>query len=749
MPGTLLLAVLLLAPAPARSTDPSAVEAALARQDCVEAFALAVCELRVVARSHDERDPVTLAALLEVGRVAHLGGRKELAVELLERALAGWRSLDPPPRAELARTLRWLGSCRRHLSLRDEAWSCYEEALALLDGHPELAEARADLLGIRAQWLRGRGYGHALPALEDALRAQRALGDEPRLALAEALTWLSWARVRDGDPRGATSGAVEAQRMLDRLALPQHELHGVLASLRGVTASLEHRAQAAADAFHEAGLRFERGRDGCLPVYPRTRLQLGDYCSEAGALLELGRPEAAWSALQRGRMGAAEDFVVLASWPRVEPEGFERVRALRRAKLALLDDEPTWPGLLDELELLALTWTAEADYLRRHALEVPTPAEVARTLRPNAAYLGFLDLAHGAEPGLEREAKRGATWAFVLRPERGLRWVRLDEWRGAAACAAARRDRQALQRALRCASEWPLHVERDPELEGAARRLGRRLFDPLEGLLDGVEEIVWEGAGEYLPLGLLRDASGRYLEERYTIGSVSSAAAHVALHAREARPLEPFLVLAGASEESEGSLPHALHEIRAALAAHAGESLRLERGGGFARILAAALADELGDYGLVHLVGHAISDVSLSRCGFQLGDDAAGGSLQAEVVLDSWRLDSPLVVLSGCSTNGGAGRSRGEAFGLVQVMLGVGARAVVASSWPVEDEATSLLMEEFYRRLACEGPARAPGSIPRALRDAKRWLMQLERDGRRPFAHPVYWAGFRSIGATD
>jgi CHAT domain-containing protein len=64
-----------------------------------------------------------------------------------------------------------------------------------------------------------------------------------------------------------------------------------------------------------------------------------------------------------------------------------------------------------------------------------------------------------------------------------------------------------------------------------------------------------------------------------------------------------------------------------------------------------------------------------------------------------------------------------------------GARSALASLWFVNDESTSRLIAEFYRRLADENGKAA------ALRGAQLLLLNDER-----YAHPAYWAPFLMIG---
>ena len=100
-----------------------------------------------------------------------------------------------------------------------------------------------------------------------------------------------------------------------------------------------------------------------------------------------------------------------------------------------------------------------------------------------------------------------------------------------------------------------------------------------------------------------------------------------------------------------------------------------------------------------------------------------------------------LVVFSGCQTivdpwanPSGAG------------LLGARAGAIVGTWREVDDRASVVLMREFYRVLAGDpsaSPARALNEARRATRD---WQ---DGRGRRPFAHPAYWAAFGLVAGFD
>jgi len=125
-----------------------------------------------------------------------------------------------------------------------------------------------------------------------------------------------------------------------------------------------------------------------------------------------------------------------------------------------------------------------------------------------------------------------------------------------------------------------------------------------------------------------------------------------------------------------------------------------------------------------------------------------------------------LLTLSACETGmGGSGRRTGaevESFGAAAQKLG--AKAVIASLWPVDDRSTSLLMQEFYRiRESSAGVTKAealqraqirllngdvkpgPGELS-ARSTAPTRGASFRPDPNAPYAHPFYWAPFFLIG---
>lgn len=131
--------------------------------------------------------------------------------------------------------------------------------------------------------------------------------------------------------------------------------------------------------------------------------------------------------------------------------------------------------------------------------------------------------------------------------------------------------------------------------------------------------------------------------------------------------------------------------------------------------------------------------------------------------------DVDLLTLSACETAMGSGTNENglEVEGLGVMAQKHGAKAVLATLWPVADASTAVLMQEFYRNVrqpekskaealrqaqlaALRGEHRAPGAssteraAARVLRPTQEHAFAV--DARAPYAHPYYWAPLILMG---
>jgi CHAT domain-containing protein len=128
-----------------------------------------------------------------------------------------------------------------------------------------------------------------------------------------------------------------------------------------------------------------------------------------------------------------------------------------------------------------------------------------------------------------------------------------------------------------------------------------------------------------------------------------------------------------------------------------------------------------------------------------------------------------LAVLAACQTAVVGTDLVDEAIGLSAAWVQMGAATVVASLWPISDEATLAIMKKFYQLHLIDGlpPSDALWLAQRWLRGVPGWREDFEKAGaayssgqpdaeqervrsKSPFAlswdHPVYWAAFVVYG---
>lgn len=149
-----------------------------------------------------------------------------------------------------------------------------------------------------------------------------------------------------------------------------------------------------------------------------------------------------------------------------------------------------------------------------------------------------------------------------------------------------------------------------------------------------------------------------------------------------------------------------------------------------AQLAALQDAGRLETFDLLHLATHARFNAAQAALSAII---LHGGELLLPDIL-AWRLSADLVTLAACDTALGHVQAGDEQMGLAHAFLIAGAKALLASLWPVADAATAHFFDVFYTALAAENASPA-----QALTVARRALA-----AEAP--SPLAWGAFTLIG---
>lgn len=150
---------------------------------------------------------------------------------------------------------------------------------------------------------------------------------------------------------------------------------------------------------------------------------------------------------------------------------------------------------------------------------------------------------------------------------------------------------------------------------------------------------------------------------------------------------------------------------------------------------------ELPNFPIVHFATHGEfdEDALKSKILFSKSEED-DGYLRAEEIFDL-DLNANLIVLSACQSGQVGGMERGrlpsgdDLIGLTRSFIFAGTPSIIATLWFVDDKATSVVMENFYKKFIQESMDKAA-----ALNLAQ--LVVLNDEENIDWKHPFYWAPF-------
>ena len=194
-------------------------------------------------------------------------------------------------------------------------------------------------------------------------------------------------------------------------------------------------------------------------------------------------------------------------------------------------------------------------------------------------------------------------------------------------------------------------------------------------------------------------------------------------------PPKSILLLGNPDLDSEAlNLPYSEIEIDNA-ATFFPESMKLSR----SEASETNLKNKASSYDILHFATHATfdNDEPFNSALLLASDGSNDGRLTLEEIYQL-KLKPSLVVLSACDTGLGKYSAGDEIIGFYRAFMYAGAKSIIATLWPVSDEATSYLINEFYQSLK-------KNSLGESLR-----MAQLKTKEKYP--NPANWGGFVLVG---
>ncbi len=714
------------------------------------------------------------AALHNLGGVYVRLGRLEEGLELLRRSLA--RSRGAGLQGSEATTLTSIAWVRYLQGDPQAALAAYDEALAVQRDIGDRQGEAYSLERIGRLHLAAGQAEAALAVLRQALELVRGSGS--RLAEAHTLAALGRAQTAAGEPAAALARLSRALELFRRVG----DLSGEAAVLAAAASAERLRGErtAALELFEQSLALLETVRGRIQATALRRSFFAGRYADHRAyveLLAELAdeQPGRGWEARafeasERARArGLLEDLAARGALEhRVPPRLAQRRRGLtaaiaaregRRIELAAGGAAPQTLERLDteigalllELEMLSGEIRAAAPGAEPRPL---TLAEVGEQVLDDETLL--LTYFLGEERGVVWLVRRGRPLVSEPLPPR----AQVEEL--ARQVVTSLRKRGGGARSQRQAS---------------AAALSEAVLGPVREHLGGERlVIVADGALQTVPFAALprpgaSGEAGEPLVVEHEVVHLPSASVLAQLRRAPRRPASKLLAMladpiyrpddprlgdaVGVAAEGVSSAPasdlersaedtgpqrfprlrFSAREASAVLGlAGGGESLDA-RGARASREL--VLAGQLAPYRIVHFAAHgelhrrhpALSGLVLSLYGAD--GQPRDGFLRLYEVFEL-ELSAELVVLSACQTALGEALEGEGLVGLPQAFFHAGAERVVVSLWNVDDRATAVLMERFYRGLLRDGLRPAA-----ALRRA-----QLSMLAEEPWRSPYYWAGF-------
>jgi CHAT domain-containing protein/tetratricopeptide (TPR) repeat protein len=254
-------------------------------------------------------------------------------------------------------------------------------------------------------------------------------------------------------------------------------------------------------------------------------------------------------------------------------------------------------------------------------------------------------------------------------------------------------------------------LEREVEVFGSALRhdrnndsgvaLYRRLAEPIAYELRAASTIVFvpDVVTSTVPFNALPHATGVPLIQEHAVVIGASAAAFAAAaepRTQSSAPLEALVIAASAATGDSAALASAGTESRRVGREYVNVTRIEETAAQFDELIRrAAQAD------VIHFCGHAVGDDSgLEPASIVLRQNGQARRVSVKEIAKLRLRRTAIVVLAGCSTARGERRAAEGVSSVAHGFLAAGAASVIATLWPIDDDAAARFFPRVHRYLA-------------------------------------------------
>lgn len=265
-----------------------------------------------------------------------------------------------------------------------------------------------------------------------------------------------------------------------------------------------------------------------------------------------------------------------------------------------------------------------------------------------------------------------------------------------------------------------------------SQSLHRQLIEPVANLLSRRLVIVPHGILHYLPFNALQATDGSTVIEQHTVRNLPAAGITRYIKPLRGKRAIPALILGNPDRgDRRLALQHAQEEAEAISSLLPGSVLVLGN-----KATRSAITAHEGSFRFLHIAAHGVFDAEAPlNSAILLAKNTHDNGLLRASDLYNLQLNTDLVTLSACETALSTVAKGDDLLGFTRGFLYAGARSIVASLWKVDDLATKDLMLAFYRNISNQDKALA--------------LALAQREIKKSYKHPFYWAAFQLTGAAE